>query len=166
MDKQSNNCDVKNLEEVRSGSNGYHDNPCIFVTTTVSPDLVPQVGQVFLTLHEADRFYGRYACEAGFNIRSNSTKYVTDKSTQEQRMVMKLFTCAKEGKFLVKHSTPMSCSAKHSSHSLESNTEVRMKQKRRVRVTRTNCKASLRLKYNDKKWNVSQSVSAHNHAMV
>ena len=83
----------------------------------VSDNLKPKVGQKFQSIDEAFEFYINYAKEAGFSVRSNSSKRC--KGTNE--VIRKEFVCYKEG---------------------ESSKKVGEKKRCRG-ITRDNCKAKL-----------------------
>nr|XP_048334837.1 protein FAR1-RELATED SEQUENCE 5-like [Ziziphus jujuba var. spinosa] len=71
----------------------------------VSENCKPKVGQEFELINGAHEFYIKYAKEAGFNVRSSSTKKCKD--TNE--VVRKEFVYFKEGVFFIKDGERKRC---------------------------------------------------------
>lgn len=71
---------------------------CGFATRIYNPqvadDLRPRKGQEFLKLDDVVAFYNAYAKEAGFSVRSWSTK----KNKEGTEIIRKEFVCSKQGK--------------------------------------------------------------------
>ncbi|KAK3219261.1 hypothetical protein Dsin_013231 [Dipteronia sinensis] len=63
-------------------------------TPDVRDDYKPKLGQEFASLVDVYEFYNRYAKEARFSVRSNSTR----KNRARNEIVRKEYVCSKEGK--------------------------------------------------------------------
>lgn len=95
--------------------------------------------------------------EVGFNIRSSPTKHNESKITGDKTLVMKLFIFSKEGM----------CSEKPEYIGRNSSSDgSSTKQPRQVGISRTGCKACLRLNYKNNKWYVSKFKEDHNHSLM
>ncbi|KAK1559326.1 hypothetical protein Q3G72_013331 [Acer saccharum] len=108
----------------------------------VKPECKPKLDQEFTLIDDVHEFYNQYAKEAGFSVRSNSTR--KNKDTDE--IVRKEYVCSKEGM---------------------SSQGVASENKRRKGITRENCNAKLavvRTKIGTYK--VSVFVEDHSHPLT
>ena len=108
----------------------------------VKPEYKPKLDQEFALIDDVHEFYNQYAKEAGFSVRSNTTR--KNKDTDE--IVRKEYVCSKEGM---------------------SSKGVASENKRRRGITRENCNAKLavvRTKIGTYK--VSVFVEDHSHPLT
>jgi zinc finger SWIM domain-containing protein 3 len=120
------------------------------VTRVDIENFKPCIGMEFGTSEEAYNFYNTYGGHAGFSVRKNSMI----KSRKDVSSVR--FVCSKEG---------LSRRQKAELKELGSPTILRTPE-REHGSTRTNCKASLRVKLVKKIWKVSVFMDEHNHDLV
>ncbi|KAL8475156.1 hypothetical protein ACS0TY_030802 [Phlomoides rotata] len=96
-------------------------------------------------IDEMHTLYCKHAREMGFSVRKGTSKFSRDETPI---MLGKLFLCACAG---IRVSTKENCS----------------KQKRNVALTRTNCKAMMRIKRNnDGVYEVVKHIEKHNHLLT
>ncbi|WJX50950.1 hypothetical protein P8452_37190 [Trifolium repens] len=102
----------------------------------------------FSTVEEAYDFYYRYGKCKGFSIRKHDRRYGGPKSNR--KLLMRQFVCSKQGLREKKHLCRLDRKREHR------------------RLTRTDCKARLRVKYKAKKgtYVVSIFVEGHNHELT
>jgi zinc finger SWIM domain-containing protein 3 len=102
----------------------------------------------FSTVEEAYDFYYRYGKCKGFSIRKHDRRYGGPKSNR--KLLMRQFVCSKHGLREKKHLCRLDRKREHR------------------RLTRTDCKARLRVKYKAKKgtYVVSIFVEGHNHELT
>lgn len=111
----------------------------------------PFVGKEFSSQNEAKKFYNKYAFNKGFSIRA-----ATHTTSKSGVITSRLWFCSKAG---------FSKGVKEAVKLIQTTGNQQSPQKE-VALTRTGCKARLRVALKDGVWRVSVFDDDHNHLMV
>ncbi|TVU04122.1 hypothetical protein EJB05_50309, partial [Eragrostis curvula] len=152
-----------NVDSIES-EEGAHDYQEDFSTAQE-----PYVGHLFDSKQEARHMYNAYAMRKGFSVRTNTSR----RSTVTTELRKQQFVCNKESfgrkpKTIQQQINDIDVAIAQQNSEEEANLPniIIGKKRKREKMKYTNCQAMMVITFNGARWEVTQFISDHNHALV